>query len=242
MTRTLITFSLISLAATTFCWAQENVYPVSGNVGIGTNDPQTKLDIQGGGVSISGTNPISSISGFKNVLQLKNFQGAAIVYNPGENTELMFGFHRDGNFYWGSKANGSGYYAMYLNKSGHLTARNSMQIGNKRIEGYALSVDGKAVAREITVTVNGWPDYVFLPEYPLMPLNDLAHYIQTNRHLPGIPNAREVEADRLNVGEMNVKLLEKIEELTLYILDQQKKIEAMDERIKQLEKDDGNSF
>lgn len=207
--------------------AQTNLFPNNGNVGVGTLSPSWKLDVRGG-VSISGRNPISSVNGFGNALQLRHSNNAAIVYNPGEDTELMFGFHSNGNFYWGSKTDS---YKMQLSKTGHLRVYNTMQVGSRHISGYALSVDGKIATREVMVTVSGWPDYVFLPGYRLQSLDELDRYIHRNRHLPGIPKAGEVEANGVELGELNKKLLEKMEEMTLYVIDLHKRIAELEEKI-----------
>ncbi|MFC3197601.1 hypothetical protein ACFOET_08255 [Parapedobacter deserti] len=205
----------------------KNDLVVKGNIGVGVANPAYKLDVRGGGASISGTNPIISVNGFNNMLQLQNAGHSAIVYNPGEDTELMFGFHSNGNFYWGSKTNG---YGMTLTKSGQLNVETSVSIGDKKVPGYTLSVDGKVAAKEINVTINGWADYVFKPHYQLRPLTELETYIKEHGHLPGIPSAQEVDKNGVDLGEMNRKLLEKVEELTLYILKQQETIDQLIEK------------
>ena len=97
-----------------------------------------------------------------------------------------------------------------------------------------LSVNGKINAKEVQVTVAGWPDYVFKPNYQLMNLNDLEIYINQNGHLPNIPSEQEVEERGISLADMDAKLLRKIEELTLYIIDQNKKMEEMQKEILQL--------
>ncbi|MEI7977599.1 MAG: hypothetical protein WCI53_02035 [Bacteroidota bacterium] len=95
---------------------------------------------------------------------------------------------------------------------------------------FKVSADGYVYARKAIVTLtNPYPDYVFEKNYNLMPLNKLANYINANKHLPNVPSLAEVEANnkQIDIGEMQVKLLEKVEELTLYILQQQKEIEAL---------------
>ena len=68
-------------------------------------------------------------------------------------------------------------------------------------------------------------DYVFKPEYKLMPLSELEAFIQKNGHLPNLPTEAEVMENGVNLAEMNVKLLEKVEELTLYVIELEKKID-----------------
>jgi hypothetical protein len=79
------------------------------------------------------------------------------------------------------------------------------------------------------------PDYVFEPEYALRPLAELEAYVKANKHLPGVPSAAEIAANGLNMREMNYALLEKIEELVLYTLQQQKAIDDLQNRLQLLE-------
>ena len=87
--------------------------------------------------------------------------------------------------------------------------------------------NGKVECKEIKVTLTGWADYVFANDYKLMSLSNLEKYIATNKHLPGIQSAKEIEAEGLSVGEMQKQQMEKIEELTLYIIELQKQIDAL---------------
>ena len=91
-----------------------------------------------------------------------------------------------------------------------------------------LSVNGNIVAQKVRVTQTGWPDYVFKDNYPLLSLPDLQAFIQKNKHLPEVPNEQEIVEKGLDLGEMNAVLLKKIEELTLYILQQDKRIETLE--------------
>lgn len=92
--------------------------------------------------------------------------------------------------------------------------------------------DGKVYATEINVRIaTNFPDYVFKPDYKLLPLHELKKYIYLNGHLPNIPSASEVNESGINVSEMNIKMMEKIEELTLYIIKQQEEIDALKEQI-----------
>lgn len=103
--------------------------------------------------------------------------------------------------------------------------------------GYSLSVDGKIIAEEVKVqSSTSWPDYVFAKDYKLMPLEELEKSIQQNKHLPNIPAAAEVEKEGISLGEMNKKLMEKVEELTLYIIELNKKHKALETKLQQVEK------
>ncbi len=90
-----------------------------------------------------------------------------------------------------------------------------------------LKVNGKVYSNEVKVTLDKWSDLVFAGDYKLMSLNKLAEYINVNRHLPEIPTEKEVVENGVNIGEMNALLLKKVEELTLYIIDLQKQINAL---------------
>jgi hypothetical protein len=106
---------------------------------------------------------------------------------------------------------------------------------NTGATGYLLSVDGKIIAEEVRIQLqSAWPDYVFDKHYALKSLNEVEDFILTHHHLPEIPSATEIKADGLLVGEMHNLLLKKIEELTLYLIQQQKTIDALQEEIKDL--------
>lgn len=97
-----------------------------------------------------------------------------------------------------------------------------------------LSVNGKVRAKEVKVEVSNWPDYVFEKDYELTPLDELEKFIVVNKHLPEVPSAKAIESEGLALGEMNKILLKKIEELTLFIVDQNKRIKKLeDAKIKQ---------
>ncbi len=97
-----------------------------------------------------------------------------------------------------------------------------------------LAVAGTVKAHRVKVTTTDWPDYVFHSGYALPSLQEVEQYIQTHQHLPEIPSAAEVEKEGQDVGEMNKKLLQKIEELTLYMIDMQKQLKAQQQEIMQL--------
>ena len=119
-------------------------------------------------------------------------------------------------------------------------------IGTTDTKGYMLAIDGKAIAEEIKVQLSenwAFPDYVFEKDYELRDLARVEDYIEKNGHLPDIPSAEEVkENDGIDIGEMNLKLLRKIEELTLYLIDQNKEIQKLklqnseiEEKLKKIE-------
>jgi uncharacterized coiled-coil protein SlyX len=92
-------------------------------------------------------------------------------------------------------------------------------------------VNGPIRAKSLTLSQTGWPDYVFDSSYRLMTLQQVERYIHTNRHLPGITSAAEIEKEGLSVGDIQSGLLKKIEELTLYSIDQEKKISSQEKQL-----------
>jgi hypothetical protein len=96
-----------------------------------------------------------------------------------------------------------------------------------------LTVAGKIHAREVKVNVGAGtgPDYVFASEYPLPTLKELERYINANNHLPEVPAAKVMETEGVNVSEMNMLLLKKVEEMTLYVIAQEKKIDSLKEEL-----------
>ncbi len=111
--------------------------------------------------------------------------------------------------------------------------------GSVRVSGNVTVVNGKLMAprievsellysKEVRVKLPPFPDYVFEKSYTLMPLKVLEEYINANKRLPNMPSAEEVEADGGNIGELQVKQMEKIEELTLYILEMNKRLEKLE--------------
>ena len=165
----------------------------SGNVGIGTMDPQGKLDVVDNSpvlkVRALSNNKEISLTPANGSLESTN---STLYLNRSSNNAIAFGLGGGG-----------------------------VGIGTDNIPSiYKLAVDGKVVAEEIRVkNSSSWPDYVFTPEYNLMPLQELEQNIQQNGHLPGIPNAKEVETNGFDLGDMNRRLLEKVEELTLYLIE-----------------------
>jgi len=95
-----------------------------------------------------------------------------------------------------------------------------------------MAVNGKFEAKEIKVTLTPTADFVFEENYGLPKLKDVEKFIKENKHLPEVASAKVMEKEGVNVGEFQIKLLQKIEELTLYVIEQQKKIEILEKQIK----------
>ena len=95
-----------------------------------------------------------------------------------------------------------------------------------------LEVNGTIHAKEVRVDVQGWPDYVFEKDYQLPTIEEVETHIKEKGHLPNVPSAADVETNGLKLAEMNVKLMEKVEELTLYIIDLNKKVKQLEDDLK----------
>ncbi|HEX5654293.1 MAG TPA: hypothetical protein VFX58_14525, partial [Chitinophagaceae bacterium] len=123
-----------------------------------------------------------------------------------------------------------------------LHVNGNMVIGGSAVNpatGYSLSIDGRVICEEARVQNNvDWPDYVFRENYKLLPLDQLEKIIREQGHLPNIPPASIVKKEGFDLGGMNARLLEKIEELTLYILQLENKNKDFENRLKKLENKD----
>lgn len=113
------------------------------------------------------------------------------------------------------------------------TANGSVGIGTTNVSGARLTVKGKILASEVQIVDIGLipADYVFKSDYKLMSLYDLEQYVRKNSHLPDVPSAQEMLTNGLNMSEMSNVLLKKVEELTLYTIDQAKQIQELKEII-----------
>ena len=144
----------------------------------------------------------------------------------------------------------SGFYSFY---SEELTISGKGDVGiGTTTPREKLSVNGKIRAKEVKVESTNWPDYVFEEGYNVGTLKELESYIKANKHLPEIPSAKEVQANGVELGEMNKLLLKKVEELTLHLIEKDKnalqqnselklqaeKLSAFEERLKKLENAD----
>jgi len=104
---------------------------------------------------------------------------------------------------------------------------------------YSLYVANGILTEKVKVALHSdfnWADFVFNKDYKLKPLNEVEKYVKANKHLPEVPSANEVAEDGIDVANMDSKLLQKIEELTLYVIEQQKQLEQQKNEIDQLKK------
>ena len=189
--------------------AQTNLFPSSGNVRINTSNSDANLTsngtllVSGGSANLD---PNNSNSGFNNLA------------NSGK---LLIGWNRSAgegetDFISNKGPGSTGGFSFYdYSNTGVMT--NLMRI----------TPDGKVRIKEVKVETANWPDYVFNPTYKLLSLQQTQTFIQQNGHLPDMPSAAEIEKNGQNLGELNAKLLQKIEELTLHLIvkDQELKTE-----------------
>ena len=149
-----------------------------------------------------------------------------------------------GNVFIGNKAgyNETSSNKLYIDNSDTTTPLlygdfNSNQLGINTTTvpiGYALAVKGKVIAEKIKVQVYPWADYVFEEDYKLPTLEEVAMHIKEKGHLENIPSAEEVDKEGIYVGEMQAKLLRKIEELTLYTIAQEEKLKNQQEKLEDI--------
>ncbi|WP_143080976.1 hypothetical protein [Chitinophaga rupis] len=112
-------------------------------------------------------------------------------------------------------------------------ANGSVGIGTQDTKGYKLAVNGNAIFTRVKVEAySGWPDYVFEKDYQLPALMDIEKYILEHKHLPDVPSAAIVEKEGQDLGEMNKILMRKVEELTLYLIAQDKRIKDLEQALK----------
>lgn len=132
--------------------------------------------------------------------------------------------------------NAAGMPLSVISQSGNIGIGTASPTERLSVTGNAL-INGNITTKKVIVTQTGWPDYVFEKAYSLMPLYQVEKFIETNKHLPGVPSAKEVEDKGVNIGDNQAVLLKKIEELTLYLIEIKKTNDHMLEKIASQEKE-----
>tara|TARA_Y100001960_G_C14681773_1_gene831574 strand:- start:479 stop:1129 length:651 start_codon:yes stop_codon:yes gene_type:complete len=147
--------------------------------------------------------------------------GALVINGAGDNDWLFNAHNNNNSLYLRVKENQPSWskYILAINR-----ASGNVGIGTHNPGTWKLAVNGKIRAKEIKVETD-WSDFVFEDHYRLPTLKEVEEFIQKNGHLKDIPSAKDVEENGVLLGEMDSKLLQKIEEMTLYIIDQNKEIE-----------------
>jgi hypothetical protein len=170
----------------------------AGNVGIGATAPNARLSVTRG----SSATAFDGTAAFAGTTHISHFN-----YGTAEDTYIR-----------GGKDNARVFLAD--NTGG------AVGIGTYTTAGYKLAVGGNIRSKEVVVET-GWADFVFAKEYKLPNLFEVEKFIKLNNHLPNIPSAAEIQTNGLKVGEVQTKMMQKIEELTLYIIEMKKEIEAL---------------
>lgn len=235
-----ILFSTAIVAYGQWNTSGSNIYNTnSGNVGIGTQNPVSKLNVVDGDIRISATT-----SSRRLILDAVS----------SVNLSSMITIRRDNITRWSFGATGfSGVddfeFFRYSNAGSFLGSALKIQraTGNVGIgtvlstnpNNYKLAVNGKIGAKEVQVenTSSTWADHVFKPDYELLSLEEVESFVRTNGHLPEIPSKKDIEKYGHKLGEMDVRLLTKIEEITLYLLELKKQVKKLEEdnlRLKKL--------
>ncbi len=206
-----IFFAIALTASISNAYAQTNTFPTSGNVGILTTSPTAALDVRG-------------------TIQLVNRDNAAAYW---DNLKL---WTQGANSFIESDGDEDG-LIIRSNLGGKILLLSNVGIGTTNTQGYKLAVAGNMIAESVKVKLQtAWPDYVFTKEYKLPTLASTEQHIKDKGHLPGIPSAAEVLANGVDLGQMNAKLLQKIEELTLYLIEIKKENTEVKKRLTSIEK------
>lgn len=223
--------------------SQTNVFPASGNVGIGTLSPQYGLDVNGSlRVGNFSVNDADEWPNFVWCRDLANSWDEGLIKHSstrGVFNRCGFGIHMEQSREFGFWSTGWNQLFAIKGGTGDVYIRGNVGIGTSNPGIYKLAVEGTLGARKIKVTqASPWADYVFDSSYQLKPLTELEKFIKINKHLPDVPTAREVEKEGIDVGENQALLLKKVEELTLYMIEIKKENCLLKQRIEKLESEE----
>ncbi|MEP7103796.1 MAG: hypothetical protein ABI721_03745 [Candidatus Dojkabacteria bacterium] len=158
--------------------------------------------------------------------------GSTLVVIPNNGTSQKYGMSvlNNAGLYFGRTSGiGAG-----INTDIYIGTNGNVGIGTTTTDS-KLNVNGTIKTKELIVTNSGWADYVFDNNYQLMSLSNLENFIAENKHLPDIPSAVQVETAGISVADMQIRQMAKIEELTLYTIQQDKKINELETRLDKLE-------
>ncbi len=200
-----------------------------GNVGIGTTNPNQKLQVQftgEGGISAKAVS--NGTHGAANILvdPASGFPGRFLFRENGQNKGWID--HSGGKINIRNSSN-TPFFSVLMDNG-------NVGIGTTSPD-TKLAVNGNIHTKEVKVDLVGWPDYVFESDYNLPTLKEVENHIAENGHLENIPSAAAVKENGIQLGEMNAKLLQKIEELTLYMIEQNKKTEELKTLVIQQQKE-----
>ena len=199
-------------------WSTTNPVWTYSNVGIGTNAPATTLHLFTTGYTQATSETTTMFAQYRLVSGSRRYQLAT--------AGSVIGAPYTGAFYIHDETAAA---TRLL-----ITSGGNVGIGTTNPGIYRLAVEGTIAARDVMVTNAPFADYVFQPGYHLRPLSEIGAYIRANHHLPDIPSEAEVKEKGVSVGDMQSKLLAKVEELTLHMIQAEERNNRLEEQNREL--------